>query len=777
VDVLPQMRGPVEPRPNLPSGARPGRVSRRRLNRTVKGLHWALLGGLGSLVAGALRTPGQPSALLDIWFFHAVVGLAVVLTALRPLLRRGDRAAWSLVAAGMLAWLVGDLWWQVAVEPLGARAPSPNVSDGWYLSFYPCVVAALLLLAARHAGGARKALWLDGLVAGLGVAAIAALAFDMLNGTPGSGAAVLVDLAYPTADLVLLAMTVVVLAAQGWRLTRLWCLLGLGCVSMIVADTAFLLHEAAGTYAQGSPWDLGWPTAFTLVALAAWQPGRQQQPPDAAQPALVVPTMVTAVSAGLLVASVTRHVPHLAAVLAALALLGAGFRTALAFRELRWLVESRRLALTDDLTGLGNRRLLHDHLTALLDRRRPEDVLAVLLLDLDRFKEVNDALGHHVGDELLRRVGPRLAAVLRSGDVLARLGGDEFAVVLGPGSDASHAQEVAGRIRDALRVPFRLEGIELHLDVSIGIALCPDHAMTTAGLLQCSDVAMYEAKKVRSGVEMYFHERDLLNRDRLRTIAQLHAALASEQLVCHYQPQCDLATGEIVGAEALVRWDHPDRGLLTPDAFLGLAEQIGLMAALTQQVLATALADCWRWRTHGAQLSVSVNLSGLSLADATLPREVARLLLQHDLPAEALILEVTEDVMLADAAHTQLVVAELQTLGVGLAIDDYGTGYSSLTRLRTLPVQELKLDRSYIAGLGGNDRDTAIVSSTVALAHALGLTVVAEGVETAEDWQELSQLGCDRAQGFLLSPALPPASLVPWLEAWRHSTPLTEPAR
>jgi diguanylate cyclase (GGDEF)-like protein len=407
-----------------------------------------------------------------------VVGLAVGLTALRPLLRRGDRPAWSLVAAGMLAWLVGDVWWQVALEPLGARAPSPNVSDASYLLFYPCVVAALLLLAARHPGGARKALWLDGLVAGLGVAAIAALAFDMLSGTPGSGAVVLVDLAYPSADLVLLAMTVAVLAARGWRLTPLWCLLGLGCVSMVVADISFMLQEAAGTYIQGSPWDLGWPAAFVLVALAAWQPGRQQPHPVATQPALIVPTMVTAVSAGLLVASVTRHIPTLAAVLAALALLGAGVRTLLAFRELRWLAESRRLALTDDLTGLGNRRLLHDHLTALLDGRRPGDVLAVLLLDLDRFKEVNDALGHHVGDELLRRVGPRLAGVLRSGDVLARLGGDEFAVVLGPGSDASHAQGVAGRIRDTLRAPFRLDGIELHLDVSIGIALCPDHAVT-----------------------------------------------------------------------------------------------------------------------------------------------------------------------------------------------------------------------------------------------------------------------------------------------------------
>src|SRR3954451_8153386 len=374
------MRGLGGPRPSLPSGTPPGRVSRRRWNRTVKGLHWALLGGLGVLVVGTLRTPDRPSAWLDNWFFHAVVGLAVVLTAARPLLRRGERPAWSLVAAGMLAWLVGDVWWQIAVEPLGVRAPSPNVSDVWDLLFYPCVVAALLLLTARHPGAARKTLWLDGLVAGLGVAAVAALAFDMLSGTSGSAAVVLVDLAYPTADLVLLAMTVAMLAARGWRLTPLWFLLPLVCVSMVVADTAFMLQETAGTYVQGSPWDLGWPAAFILVALAAWQPGRQQRRPDAAQPALVLPTMVTAVSAGLLVASVTQHIPTLAAVLAVLALLGAGVRTMLAFRELRWLVESRRLALTDDLTGLGNRRLLKNHLTALLDQRRPGDVLAVLLL-------------------------------------------------------------------------------------------------------------------------------------------------------------------------------------------------------------------------------------------------------------------------------------------------------------------------------------------------------------------------------------------------------------
>ena len=756
----------------------PVRTSRRRWAHTVRALHWALLGGLGVLLVGnALRVPGRHSPLLDVWLFHAVIAVAVVLAALRPLLRRGDRLAWSLVAVGMLAWLVGDMWWQIELAIPGVQDWTPGIVDALYLLFYPCVFAAVLLLATRSAGRARLALWLDGLVAGLGAAAVAALTFDAITGSSVPGKTGLVELAYPSADLVLLALTVAVLAARRWRLTPLWSYLSAGCLTLVVTDTAWLLQEAAGTYAQGSPWDVGWPVAFIMLVLAAWQPGAPQQPLGAGQPALVVPTVVTAVSAGLLVASITRHIPYLAAVLAALALLGAAARTALAVRELRWLVESRRLALTDELTGLGNRRLLQDRLAELLTARRPGDRLAVLLLDLDRFKEVNDALGHHVGDELLRRVGPRLAGVLRPGDVLTRLGGDEFAVVLGPGSDATHAQSVAGRVRDTLRTPFQLDGVELHLDGSVGIALCPDHASTVAGLLRCADVAMYEAKQARSGFEVYSCERDRLDRDRLQTIAQLHTALSSGQLICHYQPQCDLATGRIVGAEALVRWEHPERGLLPPESFLGLAGQIGLMVPLTHRVLETALADCRQWRAEGAELSVSVNLSGPSLSDSTLPREIAQLLRRHDLPASALVLEVTEDVMLVDAARTERVVAELQVLGVRLSIDDYGTGYSSLTLLRTLPVHELKLDRSYIAGLGGDGRDTAIVRSTVALAHALGLTVVAEGVETADDWEELTRLGCDRAQGHLLSHALPRSGLVPWLRQRQASPALPEPTR
>ena len=738
------------------------RGQRRRWRDRAVLLPWALLlvTGLLAAVTGVRAVLGVTPA-FSVSAGQAVIALSAGVTALRPVLRRGERLAWSLLAAGTLSWLVGDLWWRVAVEPQGAAAPSPNAADFWYLAFYPCAATFLLLLAARHARGTRKSLLLDGVVAGLGGAAGWALLCDVFV-VDDWHAAVLFDLAYPLADLVLLAAALGVLAAQAWRITRVWWLLSGACLLLVASDLAFMLREASATYETGGLVDLGWPLGFVLLAVAAWQPspvGRPRLTP----PALAVPMIVTVASVAVVVASVGRQVAPAVVILAAAALLGALLRMVLAFRELRELVESRRQAVTDELTGLGNRRVLQDRLADLLLHRGTGEVVAVLLLDLDRFKEVNDALGHHVGDELLRRIGPRLAGVLRDDDTLVRLGGDEFALLLGPGADAVQHRAVAERVRESLRRPFRLEGVELHIDVSVGIALAPQHGTTVSGLLQRADVAMYEAKRSRSGTAVYSPDRDEHDRQRLQTIAELHVAIASGQLVCHYQPQCDLSSGAIVGAEALVRWQHPRRGLLGPAKFLGLAAQVGLMPRLTHHVLRTALADCRAWQQAGLELTVSVNLSGLTVGDADLADEVADLLAEHELPPERLVLEVTEDAMLVGTGSAAEVVARLRDVGVRLSLDDYGTGHSSLARLRKLPVHELKLDRSYIAGLGEDERDAAIVSSTVALAHALGLSVVAEGVETPDDWHSLEALRCDRAQGFLLSEPLPVEEFRHWL--------------
>ena len=735
------------------------RGQRRRWRDRARLLPGALLGVAGLLVAVTLvRAVLGITPAFSVTAGQVVIALSAVVAALRPVLRRGERTAWSFLAVGTLSWLVGDLYWVSQIEPQGEEAGSPNAADFWYLAFYPCAAVCLLLLAARHARGARKALLLDGAVAGLGGAAGWALVFEVLV-VDHWHAAVLFDFAYPLGDLVLLGAALGVLAAQAWRVTRVWWLLSGGCLLLVASDLGFLLSER---YETGGLADLGWPIGFALLAVAAWQPSpvaRARITP----PALAVPMIVTVASVAVLVASVGRQVAVAVVALAAAALLGATLRMVLAFRELRELVESRRQAVTDELTGLGNRRVLQDRLAELLLRRGAGEVVAVLLLDLDRFKEVNDALGHHVGDELLRRIGPRLAGVLRDDDTLVRLGGDEFALLLGPGGGATHHRTVAERVRESLRRPFRLEGVELHIDVSVGIAVAPEHGTTVGRLLQCADVAMYEAKRSRSGTAVYSPDRDEHDRQRLHTIAQLHAAIATGQLVCHYQPQCDLASGAIVGAEALVRWQHPDRGLLGPATFLGLAAQVGLMPDLTRQVLRAALSDCRAWQRVGLELTVSVNLSGLAVGEADLADEVAHLLAEHGLPPDRLVLEVTEDAMLVGTGSVTEVVSRLRDVGVRISLDDYGTGHSSLARLRSLPVHELKLDRSYIAGLGEDERDAAIVSSTVALAHALGLSVVAEGVETPDDWHSLEALRCDRAQGFLLSEPLPPDEFLRWL--------------
>ena len=419
-----------------------------------------------------------------------------------------------------------------------------------------------------------------------------------------------------------------------------------------------------------------------------------------------------------------------------------------------------RQARTDSLTALGNRRALHEYLQPLLAGDPPPQ-LAVLLLDLDHFKEINDTLGHHVGDQLLRQIGPRLAPALRPEDLLVRLGGDEFAIVVDSSTPGS-ADLVAQRLLDLLADPFHLDGVPLRIAASIGIALCPEHAGDTNGLLQRADVAMYAAKAAGGGVRGYDPARDQHSRERLRTLEELRDALDADQLTVHYQPQCDVATGAVVGVEALVRWQHPTRGLLYPDMFLPLVEQTGLMPALTTAVLTQAVRQCRQWRLDGLDVGVSVNLSASSLLDQRLPEQVARLLTSEDLPAHALTLELTENTLMVDADQCRRTLVTLKQLGVWLSIDDYGTGYCSLSYLQNLPVDELKLDRAFLSDLQ-RGRNAAIVRSTVDLAHALDLRLVAEGVEDQFSLDLLRDLGCDSAQGYHLSRPLTAQAMTTWL--------------
>ena len=417
---------------------------------------------------------------------------------------------------------------------------------------------------------------------------------------------------------------------------------------------------------------------------------------------------------------------------------------------------TRHLQAHDLLTGLPNRAELHDRLAqSLLTARRKEGSIALLVIDLDRFKDINDALGHDYGDLLLSQLGPRLRAPLRESDTVARLGGDEFAVLLPHVHDLDAALLVAERIQQSLHTPFEVHGMSLAVEASIGVVVSPEHGDDVRTLFQRADIAMYVAKDNGVGVAAYERALDGHSPERAALLGDLRRALEEGELVMHYQPQCSLATGAMSGVEALVRWDHPTYGLLAPDRFLPLAERTGLVHALTKHVLNAAMGDCRRWHDAGVELPVAVNLSARTLMDAGFSSDVEQVLRYWGVPAHLLVLEITESALMADPNRARDLLIELSALGVQISIDDFGTGYSSLTCLRTLPVDELKIDRSFVTDMLTQSNDAFIVRSVIRLGHDLGLRVVAEGIEDHEVRDALAALGCDVGQGYGLGMPVP----------------------
>ncbi len=411
-----------------------------------------------------------------------------------------------------------------------------------------------------------------------------------------------------------------------------------------------------------------------------------------------------------------------------------------------------RAALTDDLTHLPNRTLLLDRAQAAIHHaRRGGRHVAALMLDLNRFKEINDTLGHQEGDRLLLEVAKRLREAVRVTDTVARLGGDEFAVLAVDLADPVAAVEMAERIDRALTGAVMLGGVEVDVTAGVGIALFPDHGEDVDTLLKRADVAMYEAKRARRPHAVYTSELDPYTAERLGLVAELRRAIEQRELHLHYQPKYDLATRRLCGVEALVRWDHPARGPVTPAEFVPVAEHTGLIRPLTEMVLDEALDQVRAWRDAGHEVPVSVNLSARSLLDAELPARVADALARHGIPAALLSLEITETVIMEDPGRALAILRALDAMGIRLGIDDFGTGYSSLAYLKQLPVAELKIDRSFVMNMSDSEQDAAIVRSTIDLGHNLGLDIVAEGVEDQPTLDELARLTCETAQGFFLA--------------------------
>jgi diguanylate cyclase (GGDEF)-like protein len=694
-----------------------------------------------------------------VWFPIVVCWLAVRRTGRK-------KAQVHLASAAVIAYTLANAYYFLVVSNQ-AEVTFPSAADIGYLAFYPLMLGSLAVIVHHQFRHLAWSVLLDAALGALGAATVLAVVLSPVLSADVSGSfslATVVAISPPLFDLLLVGAVTGLIVLPGMGLGRRWFLLVGGLVGFAAADTVYALEVTNGTYVFGTPLDAGWAVGIGLITLwvnTASRPGgiRTVSVPRAV--ALAVPALATAAGVGVLILGTRRELTPLAIVLASITLVTAAARTQLAFQQLVKMGDLQHLTRTDDLTGLPNRRALYADVPRLLDEANGQP-RALLLLDLDRFKEVNDSLGHDVGDRLLVQVGKRLTAELHSDALLARLGGDEFAILL-DNSDHAHAVSVAIKLRAALAAPFTLEGISLQTDVSIGIALFPGQGRDLRVLLRRADMAMYMAKTARVGYRVYTGADDTYGDTRLRTLDELRTALAHDQLVVHYQPKVTLATGEVHGVEALVRWDHPTRGLLYPETFLGMVEDASLMRMMTQVILEKALDQAVTWQRAGNPLMVAVNLSASSLLDADLPDEVAQMLASRGLTASALMLEITEEFLLSDRARARDILDRLRDSGVQIAVDDFGTGYSSLAYLRDLPVDELKLDKSFVFPMADDARSAALVASTIALAHSLDLRMVAEGVENQAAYDELVRYGCDQAQGYLMSRPVPAAVLDLWL--------------
>jgi diguanylate cyclase (GGDEF)-like protein len=714
------------------------------------------------IVSLLVRSPNDTWPLIDGW---GVAVYELVLAAL--LIARGfsklpGRAIPLVLGAAVSCWALGDvaLTWESSVSPSVA---TPSLADAFYVGFYPLAYVAIVLMLRKEIKQLLPATWLDGAIAGLGAAAVcAAFAFNAVlhsvHGHPG-WVGVGIDLVYPIGDVLLLALVVGGTAVlPGRRLP--WLLFATACAVNGVGDTFNLFGTQAqvGVVFNG----IAWPTAITLMSISVWvPPGRRDLLEGGKLPGFLLP------GAGalsglviLIVAAVHDGLSEGAVALATATLAVVGVRLALSVRSLRALTEERhRQAVTDELTGLGNRRqlttLLDAYFEDMADPTTPSRTMAFLFVDLDHFKEINDSFGHSAGDELLKQLGPRLRSSLRASDVLVRIGGDELGAVL-VDSDPSYAAGLARRLTALLEQPFVLNGVSVRISASIGIAAAPADATDSIGLMRCADVAMYRAKLTHQSYEVYTSSIDD-GGNRLALVEELRTAVEGGRLALYYQPQVDLRNGETVAAEALVRWPHARHGLIPPLEFLPLAEEAGLMGPLTRLVLEQALAQCAIWRAAGSRIAMSVNVSSSNLLDPGFIELVRSLLRRHRVPATALILEITETTIIRDFAACQSVIEELRGLGVGVSIDDFGSGFTSLAYLGSLPITELKLDRTFIGGLSttGREQDVKLVRATIELGHALGLLVVAEGIETLATLELLALLGCDRAQGYFTGRPVP----------------------
>jgi diguanylate cyclase (GGDEF)-like protein len=734
-----------------------------RLNQRLGYATWlVLLAGAAStlfLPGPSGGTPIRSATVVTLAVFFIILMVRLVLTAAHSPTRR---LSLIFLAVGVALWAAGGASVSASqtIEVVRFPAPGEVLCLAAYLG-----MAAFLLLDVPNRATPTVAVALEAaLVCG---AAVCLAAFTVLTPIAAMserrGLALLLAVLYPLIDLVLFTVVLAqVMLRHRDRSLRSAALL-IGFLGLAIADSNFILRLSADAYSSSLVLDAVWGVSFAAIVGGACTRPSATLPRSIERRSL---SGVLALAAALAVAVLMMHptgiigwfvtIPALVTLVATVA------RLMLALREAQGTAEALRLSRTDELTGLPNRRAL----MAATDNALSSDApLGLMLLDLDSFKDVNDSLGHSVGDEVLISLGRRMRTILDQKVLLARLGGDEFALLV-PGEDEVRLLEIAHRVRVVLQEPLRVDNIDLAIDASVGITVREAADTSSTELLRRADIAMYEAKQSRVGALLFDSSQDGFSRQRLRRGDDLRQAIAEDQLVVWYQPQVAAVTREMVGMEALVRWQHPTEGLLAPIAFLPDARRSGLMPALTETVIRRVLADTRQWIEDGFSFRVAMNWAPPELVGGQLLPHFFASLHQAALPEDSLLIEVTEDSFLADPERAREALHDLRAHHVQVSIDDYGTGFSSLAYLRDLPVQELKMDRSFVSTVVTDERSRMIVQTTAQMAHALGLRLVAEGVEDAEIADELIPLGVDLFQGYHISRPMPAADVAPWVLAW-----------
>ena len=690
------------------------------------------------------------------------------------------RAAWYICALGVVFNTAANLVFTLHDQNINPF-PTPAPSDYLYLSSYALLIVAVALLTQGRLGHVHASVRLDGAIMALALASLAGMLwFEPILQVSGRPAQVIVTLAYPLCDLVVLILLIAGLAPNRFRPDLSTTFLMIGALWFVGGDVIYLNQTANGTYTTGTFLDATWVIGYWLMGIASSVPSRRAitlSEPNRVHDVksspglLVVPAISGFISLGVIIAAFVRHDRSsvvLALAVAALCLVIA--RMWLTLREEDSLVSSSKIdARTDALTGLANRRSFIEQVEAILEDGT--GAAGVILIDIDGFKDVNDALGHLAGDELLIELGNRFSARVKGKATLARLGGDEFAIACRGQSDAELSQ-MANDLMTALDDSYTIDGVSVRVGASIGVSTATRHDLSAIELLRRADVAMYKAKLTQTNVSVYHSSDDPNSREHLTLLDDLRTAIDQGAMTLHFQPTLDLATNYVRGVEALARWDHGELGTLYPDLFIPMAERAGLMPRLTRAILQQAVAQAVSLDNAGHELQMSVNISRHDLVDDELPEFLERLLAREGFPAHRLTLEITESTIGSDPERAAASVARLRKAGVAISIDDFGVGYSSMSQLLNLTIDELKIDKSFIIGLQSDERAQAIVRTSVELASALNISLVAEGIEESEVLNFIRKAGVRIAQGYFIARPLPVAQLDEFLTSspWSRSS-------